>query len=71
MLLFGFEDVVYVIWSCAAYRLRITILQASKIPSEIEDEALPGVESSLLSVPSKCAEQAEEFVKKVKWCYEY
>lgn len=35
-----------------------------KLPLEL-DEDLPGVETSLLHVPSKCAEQAEEFVKKV------
>ncbi|GFS11033.1 adiponectin receptor protein, partial [Elysia marginata] len=35
-----------------------------KLPLEL-DEDLPGVETSLLNVPSKCAEQAEEFVKKV------
>ncbi|KAK3765196.1 hypothetical protein RRG08_051821 [Elysia crispata] len=35
-----------------------------KLPLELEED-LPGVETSLLNVPSKCAEQAEEFVKKV------
>ncbi|XP_005097206.1 adiponectin receptor protein [Aplysia californica] len=38
-------------------------IDGSKLP-ELEDD-LPGVETSLLHVPSKCAEQAEEFVKKV------
>ena len=38
--------------------------QDDKLPLELEDD-LPGVETSLLNVPSKCAEQAEEFVKKV------
>lgn len=41
------------------------IRKPSKASSDLEEETLPGVESSLLSVPSKCAEQAEEFVKKV------
>ncbi|GFO23192.1 adiponectin receptor protein [Plakobranchus ocellatus] len=35
-----------------------------KLPLGLEED-LPGVETSLLNVPSKCAEQAEEFVKKV------
>uniref|UniRef100_A0A0B6ZEQ3 Adiponectin receptor n=1 Tax=Arion vulgaris TaxID=1028688 RepID=A0A0B6ZEQ3_9EUPU len=35
-----------------------------KLPPELDDD-LPGVETSLLHLPSKCAEQAEEFVKKV------
>ncbi|XP_059150574.1 adiponectin receptor protein-like [Physella acuta] len=35
-----------------------------KLPPEL-DEDLDGVDTSLLNVPSKCAQQAEEFVKKV------
>ncbi|CAG5115898.1 unnamed protein product [Candidula unifasciata] len=46
-------------------RLRSDITaEVDKLPPELEEE-LAGVETSLLSVPSKCAEQAEEFVKKV------
>ena len=36
--------------------------QRSLLAEDLEEPAV-----SILSVPSKCAEQAEEFVRKVKW----
>ncbi|KAI8771842.1 adiponectin receptor protein-like [Biomphalaria glabrata] len=38
--------------------------EEDRLPTDL-DEDLDGVDTSLLNVPSKCAQQAEEFVKKV------
>lgn len=42
----------------------LLVSEDDKLPPEL-DEDLDGVDTSLLNVPSKCAQQAEEFVKKV------
>lgn len=47
--------------------LRFDNLQPNILTVCEEDQAEPAV--SILSVPSKCAEQAEEFVRKVIWCF--